>query len=202
MRELLFVLCFVLGACAWSFAEYWIHYLAGHVARGRGTFSKEHLRHHANTRYFSPNWMKALSAVVTLSLLTPVGHFLLGAYGVAASAGFAVGYLVYEWLHRRAHTHAALTAYGERMRLHHYHHHFVSPMHNHGVTTRLWDRLFGTFIPVERVVVPRRMAMVWLLDAAGQVHAEHQARYALREPARAVPFADDHKAAFSNVAPA
>jgi sterol desaturase/sphingolipid hydroxylase (fatty acid hydroxylase superfamily) len=43
----------------------------------------------------------------------------------------------------------------------------MRPRANHGVTTSLWDHVFRTYVPVERVRVPRRSlaALPWLAAA-------------------------------------
>ena len=51
-------------------------------------------------------------------------------------------------------------------------------MANQGVTTPVWDLVFGTYERVERPVrVPRRLAMVWLLDEHGDVRPEYALDY-------------------------
>jgi sterol desaturase/sphingolipid hydroxylase (fatty acid hydroxylase superfamily) len=34
---------------------------------------------------------------------------------------------------------------------------------NFGVTTRFWDRVFGTYKEVEKVYVPEKLIMGWLI---------------------------------------
>jgi hypothetical protein len=82
--------------------------------------------------------------------------------------------------HRRLHTHAPRTAYGRWARRHHFHHHFVNPKANHGVTTPLGDLAWGTLDPEQRIPVPERLAMAWLLDPeTGDVAAPYQREYVL-----------------------
>jgi len=47
------------------------------------------------------------------------------------------------------------------------------------VTTPLWDLVFATRLPVERVRVPRRLAMPWLVDAHGEVWPAYADDYEL-----------------------
>ena len=55
----------------------------------------------------------------------------------------------------------------------------MSARANFGVTTALWDRAFGTARPLDVVPVPAPRAMNWLLDARGEVRADHRADYVL-----------------------
>lgn len=90
-------------------------------------------------------------------------------------------YVAYEVVHRRAHTHAPRGPYSRWVRRNHFTHHFLTPRTNHGVTSPLWDRVFGTHEPLGVVRVPARHAMPWLLDpATGEVRAELAADYRLQ----------------------
>ena len=102
------------------------------------------------------------------------------AAGWGLGVGYVVAYFTYEAIHGIAHCFAPRTRYGRWYRKHHFHHHFAEPLRNQGVTTPVWDKVFGTFSEPGQVQVPRRMAMRWLLDEDGEVKPEFQAR--LRRP--------------------
>jgi len=192
------------GAASWTGTEYVLHRFLMHEARGRGLASREHLSHHADVTYFAPTSKKLLSAASTTAVAFPVATAVVGRRRATAFTGGLIGmYFIYELLHRRTHTHPPTTAYGRWMRRNHLDHHFGAPMRNHGVTTPVWDRLFGTAHDPGVVRVPRRMAPVWMLDADGAVRPELAADYEVvgrdrRDPATAER---DRVAAFSNQAP-
>jgi len=50
---------------------------------------------------------------------------------------------------------------------------------NHGVTSPVWDHVFGTHQRPETVRVPRRLALPWMLDDHGEMRAELRRDYAL-----------------------
>jgi sterol desaturase/sphingolipid hydroxylase (fatty acid hydroxylase superfamily) len=175
------IVTFLLGMFSWTFLEYVIHRWLGHDPRYRGNpFGVEHVRHHAEGNYFAPTPKKAAAAAVVAVVLGGPAVLLVGAHGAAAIGGLLVMYGTYEVLHRREHTHAGIGAYGRWARRHHFHHHFVDPKTNHGVTTPLWDLVFGTYRAPGVIPVPAKLCMRWLLDDAGAVRAEHAARYQLR----------------------
>ncbi|MBK9033828.1 MAG: sterol desaturase family protein [Myxococcales bacterium] len=179
------VVTFALGACSWTLLEYVIHRWLGHDRRFRGNpFGVEHVRHHAEGNYFAPTVKKLMVAVVVALGVGGPATLLAGAHGAAAVGGLLVMYGAYEVLHRREHTHPGIGRYGRWARRHHFHHHFVDPRTNHGVTTPLWDLVFGTYRTPEVIPVPEKLCMRWLLDDAGSVRREHADRYTLR-PARA-----------------
>jgi sterol desaturase/sphingolipid hydroxylase (fatty acid hydroxylase superfamily) len=160
---------FVFGCFAWTLVEYVMH-MSFHLARGKNHASREHLHHHAHPDYFSPALQKAAVALTIVATAVALGSLVISfKVGVAFSAGLGSGYLVYEWLHRRAHVAAPLNRYGASIRARHFHHHFVAPNNNHGVTTSLWDRVFGTYIEPEQVPVPRKHAhaLAWVLSSDG-----------------------------------
>jgi sterol desaturase/sphingolipid hydroxylase (fatty acid hydroxylase superfamily) len=169
------------GGLSWTFLEYVIHRWLGHDGRYRGNpFGLEHVRHHAEGNYFAPTWKKLIVAAIAAAVLGGPAWLLGGATGLAWAGGLLGLYAGYEILHRREHTHAGIGAYGRWARRHHFHHHFVDPRTNHGVTTPLWDLLFGTYRAPAVIPVPRRLCMAWLLDDAGAIRAEHTPRYVLR----------------------
>lgn len=170
----------LLGAFAWTFAEYALHRWLGHDPRLRpNPFASEHVRHHGEGNYFAPAWKKAASAAaVAAGLLVPAAAVAGRGAGLAFVAGFVGTYLAYEVVHRRQHTHPGFGPYGRWMRRHHFHHHFTNPRVNHGVTTPLWDFAFGTYRPAGFIRVPAKLQMPWLADpATGRARAAWAEHY-------------------------
>jgi len=156
------------GVVTWTFLEYVLHRFLGHDGRTQPNFfSREHTRHHGEGDYFAPAWKKGVAALAATAVIAPAAILLAGAAaGSAYTAGLIGMYLAYEWLHLRAHIHPGVGRYGRFLRRHHFSHHFTDPKRNHGVTTPIWDLVFGTYARVDRIRVPRRLAMVWLVDPA------------------------------------
>ena len=170
------------GIFAWTFLEYALHNWAGHIANGGNHFSREHLTHHSTPGYFTPTAQKVLSGV-----LVGGGAWALSAWisswwiGAGFASGLVAAYTGYELLHYRIHVAAPRTRYTQWAARHHFSHHFSCPGKNHGVTSALWDHVFGTYQPHAPMTVPRRHAMPWLVDPeTGGVVAEFEAHYQLR----------------------
>lgn len=173
------------GALVWSLAEYLLHRFAGHWPKGKIEFSREHLAHHAAPTYFTPTRKKARTATVAMALMALPATALLGAGpGAAALVGFFAAYVGYELTHRLIHVRRPLGAYGRLIRRHHLHHHFAAPRMNHGVTSPIWDLVFGTYERPARVRVPARHALVWMVDRHGALLPAYAADYELRVPRR------------------
>jgi hypothetical protein len=78
-------------------------------------------------------------------------RLLLGAPdALPAFAGFVVGYLIYDTVHYAVHHRQLPTALGRYTKRRHYRHHFVDPDRDYGVSSPVWDVVFGTFTPRSR----------------------------------------------------
>lgn len=175
-----YLMALIAGMLSWSFAEYALHCWIGHHGRGKNLFSREHLRHHGQKDYFSPARKKALAAVPVVSGLALLGGLTLGPVAVVYALSFGLGYLAYEWLHLRLHTHPPKGPLGRFWRRYHFYHHFHNPWKNQGVTSPIWDGVFGTRVAHEGpIVVPPRHALDWLLDEQGQVKDCYRQDYQL-----------------------
>ncbi len=176
------------GIMTWSFLEYVIHRWLGHDRRWvrKTVFGVEHTAHHSKGNYFAPWWKKALAAAAAMALALPLSVLVFGwSLGFIYSVSFASFYLVYELVHRSLHVWQGVGPYARWARRHHFFHHFHDPAKNHGVTSPLWDVVFGTFASPRQIHVPEKLAMRWLVDpATGDVRESLMADYALR-PAKA-----------------
>ena len=196
------------GGFLWTFGEYVMHRVVMHQMKGKGLASREHLRHHAEYDSVLESWWFAWAGVLAAGFgWGSLGASLLGGVGWCLGIGWVAGYGFYDWIHFRAHRRPIAHPYERWVRRHHFHHHFGHPMANHGVTTPIWDLVFGTYERVDGPVrVPRRLAMRWLLDDDGEVRAEHARDYELVGRGL-TPGADpaqdrvDHDRAFANLAP-
>ncbi len=196
------------GAALWTFGEYVMHRVVMHQMKGKGLASREHLRHHAEYDSVLESWWFAWAGVLAVGAALGVSAAqVLGGVGWCLGTGWVAGYGFYDWIHFRAHRRPIAHPYERWVRRHHFHHHFGHPMANHGVTTPIRDLVFGTYERVDGTVrVPRRLAMRWLLDEAGEVRPEHRDDYELIGR-RLAPGQDpaqdrvDHTRAFANLAP-
>ncbi len=185
---------FVLGGLTWTFLEWLLHGQLFHPRKLRNPFAKEHALHHADPLHMV-GWPRKLLGVafVTGTLIAILrlasGHF----ESVAFPVGLGLGYIVYESIHRIIHLRAPRTAYGRWLRLQHVQHHFHTPRRNFGVTSAVWDRVFGTYVPFSKpLAVPQRLAMPWLIDPDnGKIADEYARDYVLVRRIRDVPAGAD-----------
>lgn len=157
---------FVAGAFTWTLLEWLLHGQVFHSRQLRNPFAKEHARHHADPLRMVGWPRKLLALAFVVVTLIAILRLSLGRYDAAAfPIGLGLTYLVYESMHRIIHLRPPRTAYGRWLRLNHVQHHFHTPRRNFGVTTTVWDRLFGTYTTFQTpLAVPERLAMPWLFD--------------------------------------
>jgi hypothetical protein len=185
---------FAAGAMTWSLAEYCIHRFVGHGPKRRkntswrealtpsglaAEFNREHVAHHVDPTYFAPTSRKAAATAAVGVAAAAATTAALGArLGLSYTAGLLSMYTGYEVIHRRIHTHAPTEPYSRWVRMNHWHHH-RAPRSNHGVTSPLWDLVFGTHEPVSKVKLTRGIAPSWLLDGEGEVKEVFRGDYEL-----------------------
>jgi len=141
---------FAAGVIAWTLAEYLIHrHLFHFEPRGRLTKQLFWLFHGIHHDY--PNDSRRLvmppAVSVPLALLFYAGYLvLLGKPRVDPFfAGFLTGYLAYDMIHYAIH-HLAWrrSRIGLFLKQHHFRHHFQDGDRGFGVSSPLWDYVFGT----------------------------------------------------------
>lgn len=141
------------GWFVWTFVEYVLHRTVFHWQPGGRWGERFHFYVHGvhhqwvkdPYRLVMPPAVSLVLSVVFFGLFRP----LLGATWVwPFYGGFVFGYLVYDMMHYAEHHARYPFALGKRgfarLKAHHIKHHFATPDRRFGVSTRLWDKVFGT----------------------------------------------------------
>lgn len=132
------------GLLCWTGIEYVLHRF---VLHGLQPFRRWHMKHHERPTALicAPT---VLSAALIASMVFLPALLVGGLWrAVELTLGVLTGYVIYGALHHATHHWRANTTYlKERKRRHCLHHHKVERPGNFGVTTSLWDRVFGTSI--------------------------------------------------------
>ena len=147
MNDVWLVLASALVGCAlWSPSEYLLHRFAMHSQGGQGPVAGEHRRHHRDPEATAlPMRMLLHLAVYALVAVVAFGlaQILPTGVTVGLALGYAGGFAAYEILHWRSHHRAPGWRYTRWLRRHHLEHHRHA-RRAFGVTTPLWDQIFGT----------------------------------------------------------
>jgi sterol desaturase/sphingolipid hydroxylase (fatty acid hydroxylase superfamily) len=140
----------LLGTLGWTLIEYLLHRGLLHyhtpVAAIQNVIEKLHLGHH---------WDPLDEAKITVPVYAslPIACALLGLFRLMAGSweaaallmtGTIGGYLSYEVVHFRIHRSATRGCLLEWQRANHFSHHYKNQDRCFGVTTPLWDYVFGT----------------------------------------------------------
>jgi sterol desaturase/sphingolipid hydroxylase (fatty acid hydroxylase superfamily) len=75
-----------------------------------------------------------------------VWWFVFGAWFWPVYAGTAAGYVAYDWTHYYTHHFNPKSGVGRWIKRYHMLHHHDSPHHRYGITSPLWDHVFGTYL--------------------------------------------------------
>ena len=158
-----------------------MHRFVGHEFGSSTRFGKVHRKHHAKKDYFETRTNKVKAALKTGVPMGILGVLVVGAEsGIAFTLGFIATYGGYEYLHYTLHVKAPTNFYGRWARRHHFYHHFEKPAVNHGITSPLWDIVFGTYVKPDTVRVPRKFAMCWLINEEDAVWPNLVGDYSLK----------------------
>lgn len=144
------LLLFAAGWLLWTFTEYWVHRYVYHVKTNKKWLLRiQHAGHGIHHQYPKDPTrlaMPPLPALILLSAFYGLFWIFLRSYTIAFFPGFLFGYLSYISLHYAQHR-LSPPKFGPWNKLWKYHllHHYRFPEDKaFGVSTLLWDRVFGT----------------------------------------------------------
>lgn len=137
------------GVGIWTLTEYWLHRLVFHWqpdnAFGRRMHFIIHGIHHDHP---NDKLRLVMPPAVSIPLAALFFAAFLLAFGAPAAyplfAGLIIGYLVYDYTHYYVHHFVPRSALGRRLREQHMRHHFQDHRFGYGVSSPLWDVVFGT----------------------------------------------------------
>ena len=134
----------------WSFFEYIMHRWAFHFVSNNKVVQKivhgAHGIHHEYPKDTNRLIMPPLPWFVTVSLLLGLCYLLMGNYAFSFMAGLLMGYLSYIFVHYQVHLNRP-PKFLRKMMVHHALHHYKYDDLAFGVSSTIWDRVFGTMPP-------------------------------------------------------
>lgn len=145
---------FFLGLFLWTLGEYTLHRFLFHyqpkTEKAKRIFFLFHGVHHAQpqdkTRLVMPLPVSIPLALVFYGLFYLVLGVLLSApqWVNPLTAGFMVGYLIYDLTHYATHHFPMRRGYAKYIKRYHMAHHYKDPNTRYGVSSPLWDWVFRT----------------------------------------------------------
>lgn len=147
---------FLSGVFAWTLTEYLLHRFVFHYEPTSNIGKRLHfLAHGVHHDYPNDSLRLVMPPVISVPLAVLFYWFfraLLGeTYLPAFFAGFIVGYICYDMIHYATH-HAPMTTTGVGLwvKKHHMRHHYQTDDRFYGVSSPLWDYVFGTMWPAKQ----------------------------------------------------
>ena len=141
---------FLAGALAWSLAEYWLHRLFFHWEPGGKWGARMHfLVHGVHHVWPKDKYRLVMPPAVSISLYFLFLGFFYVVLGPLLAwgfhAGYVFGYMAYDLTHYYIHHVNPRTEYGRLLKKHHMLHHFKDSGNRFGVSSMIWDHVFGTY---------------------------------------------------------
>ncbi len=144
----------VAGLALWTLVEYFIHRVLFHKV---AFFRRLHDAHHKNPKALidSPIWT---SLTIVFAVVLAPSVWLLGAHlGAGFTFGMTLGYFIYSITHHAMHFWSfSHDSYFYRAKHRHALHHYSEVDGNFGVTTPIWDYVFGTALPEPQLAKQRQ----------------------------------------------
>lgn len=150
----------VTGVLVWSLAEWLLHRYVFHWA-GESALEKRfhfiiHGLHHDDPNDPMRLVMPPLPAAILAVILFALFRLVLGPVNVEPFfAFFLLGYLWYDYTHYYVHHFTPTTRWGKMVKQHHMLHHFATHGARWGVSSPLWDYVFGT-LPAQKPKGPKQ----------------------------------------------
>ena len=143
------------GVFFWTLFEYFAHRYLFHVDEyfpdskiAQKVAYTFHGIHHEYPRDTQRIIMPPVPGLMIVGILYLVFITLLGNIAYIFMPGFMMGYLMYTRIHYKTHT-KPVPSYLRTQYKHHALHHYKYPEKAFGISTTLWDRVFGTMPPEE-----------------------------------------------------
>lgn len=158
VRHLLFsnvqlVLVFLAGVIFWTFFEYIMHrfvfHLIAETETGRKMIYIMHGNHHHYPRDRQRLFMPPLPSIMISSLLFFAMYAVMKLYVFLFFPGFIFGYLIYGSMHYAIHAWNPPFKWMKPLWRNHHLHHYKDENKGFGVSTTLWDRVFGTLFDLK-----------------------------------------------------
>ncbi len=142
----------VFGIFIWTITEYLLHRFVFHLKlKGKLGERIHFIFHGVHHDYPSDSKRLVMPPAVSIPLAALfyfLFRFLIGeVYIYPFFAGFLAGYLFYDMTHYAVHHFNMHSKFWLAIKNHHAKHHYQDPNKGYGVSTPLWDYVFGTTYP-------------------------------------------------------
>jgi sterol desaturase/sphingolipid hydroxylase (fatty acid hydroxylase superfamily) len=142
------------GMFFWTFFEYIAHRFIFHMItetkRGRRIVYILHGNHHEYPRDRERLFMPPVPSLIISSVIFGIMYLFMSSYAFLFFPGFIFGYLLYGTMHYAIHAWNPPFKWMKPLWRNHHLHHYKDEEKGFGVSTTLWDRLFGTMFDLQK----------------------------------------------------
>lgn len=148
------VILFIAGGIFWTLFEYVMHRFVFHYMaesdRARRIIYVMHGNHHHYPRDRERLFMPPVPSLILSSILFFMQYGVMGNNAFIFFPGFIMGYLMYGSMHYAIHAWNPPFRWMKPLWRNHHLHHYKDEGKGYGVSTTLWDRVFGTMFDLKK----------------------------------------------------
>ncbi len=148
------LITFLGGAFAWTLFEYFIHRFAFHFVAHSPRMKRFvyilHGNHHEYPRDRERLFMPPVPSLILASVVFSLQYLLLGNHVYMFFPGFLIGYLMYGTMHFAIHAWNPPFKWMKPLWRNHHLHHYKNEEMGFGVSSTLWDLVFGTMFDLKK----------------------------------------------------
>lgn len=148
------ILIFLAGMFFWTFFEYLMHRFAFHYVseskRAQRFIYVLHGNHHEYPRDKERLFMPPVPSLIIASVIFTLQYLVMGGNAFSFFPGFILGYLMYGSMHYAIHAWNPPFKWMKPLWRNHHLHHYKDDHQGFGVSTTIWDRVFGTMFDLKK----------------------------------------------------
>ncbi len=148
------LLIFFTGLISWTLFEYLMHRFAfhyvAHSERAQRIVYIIHANHHEYPRDKERLFMPPVPSLILASAIFSLQYLVLRNNAFVFFPGFLLGYLMYGSMHYAIHAWNPPFKWMKPLWRNHHLHHYKEQEKGFGVSTTIWDRIFGTMFDLKK----------------------------------------------------
>lgn len=161
-------LLFITGMFFWTFFEYLAHRFLFHWIAESNRAQKlvyiMHGNHHHYPRDRERLFMPPVPSIILATVIFALQFLLLRNYSFAFFPGFILGYLLYASMHYAIHAFNPPFKWMKPLWRNHHLHHYKNEHKGFGVSSTLWDHVFGTMFDLRKEKEDKKKVQELMFD--------------------------------------
>lgn len=147
------ILTFLGGAFFWTLFEYVAHRFLFHLVSDKPSMQKFAYILHGNHHHFPRDkqrlFMPPVPSLILSSIIFGTTYLIIGSTAFMFFPGFMIGYLMYGTMHYAIHAWNPPFKWMKPLWRNHHLHHYKNEHNGFGVSTTIWDHVFGTMFDLK-----------------------------------------------------